>query len=696
MVLGDAGRSSKNSSNMSRRVSGPPLSRATTPNGTQTQTKKRATATRSQTLAGKSANSGTPDWDSLTGSTPSSVLASLDEAREFLRMDSLIAPNTPITSTSLACAILVIADQLKENSPNQKALRAIAKLLHDDNISTIASLITSRVSDILEPLLDSAKSTNAQAVNSTSTLTTEQIELATHTLARQTDEIYGDQGRLADIAETANAALELLQGQAAHLAERINTSQPQTHTNQPFSQPLFYPEPPPASFQYESFNSPAPTAPAPAAFSQQTSSQDPRTFPPLPSLMQRMSPPQEVVASSQAAGRNLIFDLSAVAAEQAKSMTEAQLVERANVAVDQLGELAATCPVDKVFASAKVLKRGGIRYLMTNTLATEWIQRADVKREFLTSFFEGEGTLTQRLYPTIVEFVPVYFNAGNPDAHRELERANGLEAESISKCHWLKRPEARSQNQSCAHLEITFTAKSAANQAMRDRLVMDGRHLLVRKKLSEPEKCTKCQVYTAAHRAKTCRKQIQCARCLGSHWTSECDADEVQCINCKKDGRTGADITHRASDCTCPVYLQHVEKKRRTHPENKYRYFIDSSDPRTWELADWQPINDPNQWYANGTADGHQPAPNPPGAWRIPHRRSQEPEQRGRTPQPRPHSKARSTRSARSTSSSQRTTTSLRQLTLPASFTGTRRSSWSADVPPFPRIPSPTAEGWDK
>jgi hypothetical protein len=46
---------------------------------------------------------------------------------------------------------------------------------------------------------------------------------------------------------------------------------------------------------------------------------------------------------------------------------------------------------------------------------------------------------------------------------------------------------------------------------MRNRLVMDRRNLLVRKKLSKPEKCTKCQVYTAAHRAKTCQKQIQCA-----------------------------------------------------------------------------------------------------------------------------------------------------------------------------------------
>jgi hypothetical protein len=240
-----------------------------------------------------------------------------------------------------------------------------------------------------------------------------------------------------------------------------------------------------------------------------------------------------VIASAQAAERNLIFNLSAVAAGLAKSMTEAQLVDKANVAVDQLGELTTTCPVEKVFASAKVLERGGIRYLTTNTAAADWIRRPDIKRGFLAMFFEGEGTLTNRTYPTIVKFVPVHFNASSPETHWELEQANGLAAESIAKCHWLKKPEARTRNQARAHLEVTFTEIPDANLAIRNGLVMDGRYLLTRKKLSEPEKCTKCQTFTAAHRAKACRKTVQCARCLGTHWTSECDAEDVQCINCK-------------------------------------------------------------------------------------------------------------------------------------------------------------------
>jgi hypothetical protein len=410
-----------------------------------------------------------------------------------------------------------------------------------------------------------------------------------------------------------------------------------------------------------------------------------------------MGPPQEVIASSQAADRNLIFDLSAVAAGQAKSMTEAQLVEKANVAVDQLGELAAERPEDHIFASAKILERGGIRYLASSAAAADWIRRPEIKRPFLAEFFGGEGTLTKRNYQTIVEFVPVHFNAGNPEALRDLERVNNLEPESIAKCHWLKKPEARSQNQIRAHLEVTFTEIEAANLAIRDGVHMEGRHLLARKKLSEPEKCTRCQMYTATHRAKTCRKPIQCGHCPGSHWTSECESIEPQCCNCKREGRSGDDIAHRASDRTCPVYLQHVERKRRTHPENKYRYFLDSSDPKTWELADWQPLNDPNQWYASGGPGPHRPAPTPPGPWLPAHRRSQATNTRGRTRTPRPRTpRPRSTsRPARSASLTQRTaaaglTTPLRQQTLPGSFSLGRSSSWSS-----PRVPSPTNNGWD-
>jgi hypothetical protein len=63
----------------------------------------------------------------------------------------------------LACAILVVADRVK-TTKERKDLRAIALLLHDDDISTIASLIASRVSDFVEPLHANATDASARAV----------------------------------------------------------------------------------------------------------------------------------------------------------------------------------------------------------------------------------------------------------------------------------------------------------------------------------------------------------------------------------------------------------------------------------------------------------------------------------------------------------------------------------------------------
>jgi hypothetical protein len=233
--------------------------------------------------------------------------------------------------------------------------------------------------------------------------------------------------------------------------------------------------------------------------------------------------------------------------------------------------------------------------------------------------------LANRTYPTIVKLVPTYFNTDNPAALRELEQANKLPAECITQCRWLKQPKAWSQNQIRAHLEIVFTDIPSANKAIRNGIAADGCTLLMRKKLTEPEKCTKCQTFTAAHCGQACWKPIQCARCLSSHWTSKCDADEVQCINCKRAGHSGADLAHQASDRMCPVYLQHMEKKHRTHPENKYRYYLNSNDSWTWVLANWTPIDDPNQWYASSANATHRTVPNPPGPWLPPNRHPTEP-----------------------------------------------------------------------
>jgi hypothetical protein len=131
-----------------------------------------------------------------------------------------------------------------------------------------------------------------------------------------------------------------------------------------------------------------------------------------------------------------------------------------------------------------------------------------------------------------------------------------------------------------AHIIIGFNDQKAANRAIEHGLFIKGKQATVRKLLSEPKRCLKCQKF--GHYVADCKAETdRCARCGEKHQTTLCTAMDPslhKCMNCI-DNPKG----HGTADRTCPAYLKEKGKLHEHIPENKYRYFP-TNDPHTWQL----------------------------------------------------------------------------------------------------------------
>jgi hypothetical protein len=505
---------------------------------------------------------------------------SVPQAREILDKGGYLARDAPVTTLIVATILmsfLAFHDGRLLGKEAQSVLRAIAMILADEDTSTTANLIASRVADMTEEMLEEMRKVTKGLDAATSTMlqTAEEADSATERMARQAEELFGDQGRMMDIAENVEATLSTLQEHTGRLEDRLrNLLSAQT-------------VPPLPHLSHEA-------------------------WPPLPS-QPMPTPPPEVVVRHNAAERNVVFDLNMAAAADARNMSKDELVRRANVAVDKMGVTPVERPREMIFAAATKLTHGGIWYRVQDAACAAWIKNPQVKEHFLKEFFGGAGSFKARHYTVIVEFVSTAFNVENPEELREIERVNGLGKESVISCRWLKNPKNSKEDQQRAHLKVACGNPETATQLIRDGTIMEGRILITRKKLIEPERCMKCQEY--GHKAYKCKsKNDICALCAETHRMSECSANTKKCANCASDSSISKH-DHHASDRICPIYIRQVELMRQKHPDNRYRFFPVISDPNTWDAGEYQPSVDPNRWY--GPRSGH-PMPRPQAPSRRP------------------------------------------------------------------------------
>ncbi|KAJ6596044.1 hypothetical protein B0H10DRAFT_1828590 [Mycena sp. CBHHK59/15] len=195
----------------------------------------------------------------------------------------------------------------------------------------------------------------------------------------------------------------------------------------------------------------------------------------------------------------------------------------------------------------------------------------------------GTSIYRPRSYSVIVEFVPVTFDPKLGRAFESIEDANGLERGVLMQARFIKPLARRSPGQRSAHTIFGFKNAAAANHVIRHSLFIDGKRVPVRKLISEPIRCLKCQVVGTNHNAASCpASQDVCARCGEAHRTDTCQVNDTgcACANCMvaKHPHRG----HGAADRNCPVFADKLQFALERNPDARYKYFP-TDDPESWE-----------------------------------------------------------------------------------------------------------------
>jgi len=167
-----------------------------------------------------------------------------------------------------------------------------------------------------------------------------------------------------------------------------------------------------------------------------------------------------------------------------ESLTEKDLVMKANMALDLMGYKSLNRPHQTMFIRAKKLRNGSITYQLNSEEAAIWLQSPDVQKSFM-AHFRGTSNIRNKLYYRIAEFVPTTFDMGSSFMHTKLEETNQLNEGSIAFSKYIKAPHLQTNGQKVAHVTFGFLSQDMANTTIRDRLFIEGKHVTIRKMFTE-------------------------------------------------------------------------------------------------------------------------------------------------------------------------------------------------------------------
>jgi hypothetical protein len=264
--------------------------------------------------------------------------------------------------------------------------------------------------------------------------------------------------------------------------------------------------------------------------------------------------------------------------QQLAALSERELVEKANVALDLMSLDPGERPEGAAFVSALKTRAGSVIYALNSDAAAKYLRRDKNMREF-TRHYGGTAMVSPRTCQLVIEYVPADFQPSDQGALRRIEQASGLPDMSICEARWIKPAHLRNEGQKFAFLILGTSTRDAANHALEYGIIIEGRPCKARKSLPEPKRCMKCQVF--GHIAKECKSiHDVCARCAGMHRTNDpaCTIggkEDLKCANCKGVG-------HSAADRTCQVFRDNQRGTHARNPDAKYRLFP-TAEPKTWD-----------------------------------------------------------------------------------------------------------------
>jgi hypothetical protein len=473
-----------------------------------------------------------PSKDPTPTEEPNTDIHTKAQAMKFLTSKDYITPGIPINLQTLANVLLQL---VSAGSKMPKALTdgilATAILINDYATQNLVSEIVATVKNQLQEHLDSF-SANVETMR----------DAVEHVTGAAKD-ITGKLGEFNDgLQESADQLAQATQELTEKTTENNKASTNKEHTIEKY-------------LQLETYANAA---------------------------KQRIPPAHEaIIAKGYQSDKQILIRKDPAAADNAlATLSEIELVTKANTTIDLMGEDNFDMPPGTAFVGAKKLRNGNVIYQLNTADAGTWINQTEVQKAFMENY-GGTGKIQSNLYYVVAEFVPTTFIEDSTFTHAKIEENSGLCYETIAYSKYIKPAHLRAKNQKVAHVVFGFNDRHAANNAIQSGMIVEGKQINVRKKLTDPKRCLKCQKY--GHFVPDCKATAdKCARCDGQHRTSTCnvtDTTQFSCSNCIGATAKG----HGAADRNCPAFRSETEKLHNRVPDNKYKYFP-TSEEKTWKL----------------------------------------------------------------------------------------------------------------
>ena len=192
------------------------------------------------------------------------------------------------------------------------------------------------------------------------------------------------------------------------------------------------------------------------------------------------------------------------------------------------------------------LRNGGVIVQLSSKEAAEWLTEPSNKRAFMSKLDNNLKAFTKdRAYPIPVPRIPTTFDPSNQEHLREIEGANGLEPNIISKARWIKPIYRRHTKQKVACTTLSLPSTSEANRLIRDGMYICSSRTYPKRLKYEPKQCMKCQKW--GHFPLECQATTDtCRTCGGNNTTKDCTEQEIRySVACRSN-------EHASWDRDCP------------------------------------------------------------------------------------------------------------------------------------------------
>lgn len=153
----------------------------------------------------------------------------------------------------------------------------------------------------------------------------------------------------------------------------------------------------------------------------------------------------------------------------------------------------------------------------------EWLKQKEIARAF-EKYFPGTVTINGKTYQVAVQFFLTGLCNCLKKFFAAIEVENHLAPGSINSAKWLRNPDNWSPNQMKAHVILILNSRYAANDLIKNGILIDRTRHKAKKLEKDPRRCFKCQLMGVGHTAATCKAKEACSKCAKNHLMRECKA----------------------------------------------------------------------------------------------------------------------------------------------------------------------------